>query len=91
MTGAPFGRMVAESMVQLGVLINESTETGVKYADCDLTFLLGCQIDIRFYNELSTHMQLNRPNVDNNSSADLQLWIIAHGEPRLNVDMILAQ
>ena len=42
MTGAPFGRIVAERMVQFGGLSSESTVVGGKYAACDLTFLVGC-------------------------------------------------
>ena len=41
MTGAPFGRMAADRIVQLGGLNSESTGVGGKYAACDLTFLVG--------------------------------------------------
>lgn len=88
MIGAPFDRIAAERIVQFGGVNSDSTVVGGKYAVCDLTFLLGCY-HLRVLMGWRTHMQVNFPDVVNNMSANLQLCIIAHGEPRLSVGIIL--
>lgn len=88
MTGAPFGRIDAERIVLFGGLNSESTVVGGKYAACDLTFLVGCH-DMGLSIDRCTHMQLNFPDAVNSRSAVLQPCIIAHGEPRLSVGIIL--